>query len=438
MYAPLLRQVLFIDRQREVARRARLYDMTQDRADIERHQVERFNALWRYCLEQVPFYRQWAVEHDLPRQITGVSDLRHFPLLTKQVMVEQAEEIFQRGAIADAYSTGGTTGTPVRYPRGAHEALSNYADVYLTRRWWGIRPFDSYVHLWGHSHIFGGGVAGAGRRVKRAVADRLVNARRLNAYDMTEDAIEGHYRSLVRSNPVYLVGYTSAIFKLARYMEDHGLDLRALRRLRRVVVTAETVSRADADLITAVFGAPVVTEYGAAETGLMAASVGGTWPLKVLWASVILQADRGDLSVTTLNDRLFPLINYAIGDRAEPGDVENGNALTVASVIGRGQDVIRVVTTDGRRLELSAILPVHILKSQPGITTVQFRQEAERLRIFVCASHPVDVTDLKDRFARDLRRDHPTFDRDSVDLEQVAAPLLTRAGKHALFVPSGR
>jgi phenylacetate-coenzyme A ligase PaaK-like adenylate-forming protein len=437
VYASLLRGALFRDRQREVARYEQRYGLDLDRAEIERFQAERLNTIWRYCLDEVPFYRSWAAEHGLPERISSLADLKGFPVLTKAVIVERGDEVFQGGAIDLAYSTGGTSGVPARYPRGKRDALGTYANTYTGRGWWGIKPFDSYLHIWGHAHLFGGeGLSGKVQKLKRRAADGLVNAVRVNGYDMTAEAIESHYMVLLQRNPTYVVGYTSAIFRLARHIEARGEGVASLTKLRAVVVTAETVTRADVDLISGVFQVPVIIEYGAAETGVMATSRGSSWPLQVLWQSFIVSvADGGEMAVTTLNDRLFPLINYAIGDRTEGGDLVDGNALTLDAVTGRSKDVVVVSTTNGEHLELSAILPVHILKSQQGVTAVQFRQEGPgTLRIYLSADRELVLNDVTATFTAHLSRDHATYDPGSVAFEQSSEPMLTKAGKQALFV----
>lgn len=433
MFASVLRATVGLRRSLRVRRDAASYHEWPFREAAERFQVERFNTVWAYCLSGVPFYQSWAREHGLPEQITTVSDLRRFPVLTKAVMMERSDEAFQEGKIALAYSTGGSTGTPTRYPRGQHDTASMYANTYVGRSWWGVSPFDSYVHVWGHSHLFGGGKV---QKLKRAVLDRLANATRVNAYDLSEGALASHAQAILRRNPSYVVGYTSAIFKIARHIETQGLDVSGLSRLRAMIVTAETVSRADVDLIGRVFGVPVVIEYGAAETGVMATSRGGSWPLQVLWRSFIVHAaNDGNLTVTTLDDRLFPLINYMIGDVAESGDVVDGNALTLGAVTGRSQDVVTVTTHDGGQLELSPILPIHILKGVSGVAAVQYRQEgAGRLRIFLAADRPLPLGTIAETFTSTLQGDHSGFDPASVTFEQVDRPLLTLAGKQALFV----
>lgn len=432
----ILRSTFGRRRFRRGVSRADWYKKALSREEAERFQVERFNKIWENALRDVPFYRSWANEHDLPDHISSLSELQEFPVLTKALIVERQDEIFtdnKGNTIENAYSTGGTTGTPTRYPKGDGETEVGYANSYTTRGWWNIQPFDSYVHVWGHSHLFGNGLL---PKIKRQIQDMLVNSTRVNAYNMTDEALDSHAKTIIRRNPAYLVGYTSALFKIARRIQALGLDTSGLTRMRAIIVTAETVTRADVDIISSVFGAPVAIEYGAAETGVIAHSRESSWPLHVLWRSYVVTV-RSDstMLVTTLEDRLFPLINYSIGDTAEGGDVVGGNALTLGAVTGRAQDVVTVSTVNGGQLELSAILPVHILKTLPGVMAVQYRQkETGQLEVFLTASVELDLEFVTETFTGELKRDHADFDASSVIFHQVSDPLLTKAGKQALFV----
>jgi phenylacetate-coenzyme A ligase PaaK-like adenylate-forming protein len=428
-------RLLFPSRRRELVVKTRLYDEVRHRADIERRQVERFNATWSYCLSDIPFYRSWQREHGLPDRISHPSDLHAFPALDKTTLVERSEEIFQRGAITDAYTTGGSSGEPARYPRGAKDDIAIWSDAYTGRGWWGIRPFDPHVVLWGHSHLFGTGLRGRLAHARRRVADGMLDITRLNAYDLTDDALRADYASLRTSDPVFLVGYTSAVFRLARFIDSNGLTLERPRRLRGVILTAETVSDADIALVERVFEVPAIIEYGAAETGAIAYSRGGSRPLQVLWDSFVCLVDSGGgLRVTTTAQRLFPLVNYAIGDVVQPSDVEGGNALGFDAVLGRAQDVVEVATVTGAPLLLSAIMPVHVLKSWAGVTGIQFRQhDGHRTSIFLRADSTLDLDAVSEYFAKELRKDHPDFDRASVSFAQVHDEQKTRAGKHRLF-----
>ena len=165
MHAAILRRLLFKNRRQMLSAKAERY-RTQDRETIERLQVAQFNAVWSYCLSDVPFYQLWAREHDLPYRIDRPSDLAAFPPLTKQVIVERSDEISGGAAVKSWVTTGGSTGEPARYPVGPHEADVTWANMYLGRGWWDIPPFDDHVMLWGHAHLLGTGLKAADRTDK--------------------------------------------------------------------------------------------------------------------------------------------------------------------------------------------------------------------------------------------------------------------------------
>lgn len=438
MNPALLRAVMMRNRQQEIAQAAQIYNLDLSRAQIEEAQLRRFNKVWTYCLNEVPFYQAWAKEHSLPPQLQHIRELGMFPILTKEIVVERTDEIFQQGFITDAFVTGGSTGIPARYPKGPRDYLTNYAQTYAGRNWWDIQPFDPYLHIWGHAHLFGGdGLTGKIQKLKRQVADTLINAVRVNAYDMSPQGLESHYQALLRQNPFYITGYTSAVFKLARHIEAQGGLKQKISNLHAAVVTSETVTQADVNVISRVLGVSVIIEYGSVEMGTMATSRNGSWPLQVLWQTfaIRLPGMSGELNVTTLSDRLFPLINYTVGDRGVAEDIVDGNVLTLAAVTGRNKDVVVMATQDGQPLELSPILPVHILKGEPGIHAVQFRQDTpNRLRIFLAGNGELPLEQLTRMFVGHMQDDHPDFDTGSVVLEQVEQPLLNKKGAQALFV----
>lgn len=436
MHPAGLRAALLRNRRSDLAQKTALHDRSPSPDEIESIQSTRFNTVWGRCLKTSPFYQSWQREHGLPTAIESTEELTTFPRMTRSILVDNAEDVFAGLDRRRAYVTGGSTGEPARYPRGADEATGFWLNTYLARTWSGIQPLDPGVLLWGHAHLFGDGLQARLAQWRRRAADRVLNMTRLDAYDLTDDALDRAYRALIARDPVYLLGYTSAIFRLARHLERNQLPLRPGCRLKSVVVTAETATPADITTISNAFQASVSIEYGTAETGVLAASRGSTWPLRVIWDSfIVLIGDAGTIHVTTLDDRVFPLVNYSPGDVASATEAGSGSTLALQRIGGRMQDIVRVRRSGGGSLELSAILPVHILKSLPTITSVQFKQVSEsELIIYLQALEPLDSDRVSTYFARQLMKDHPDFDRTSVKFEQIAEPPRTRSGKHALFV----
>lgn len=433
MRPELLRRVMFRDRQRWLAHKVALYAANPSQDQITAHQAERFNARWREC-QSHPFYRRWAKEHDLPQSIEHPGDLRSWPLLTKETVVQHAEEIFSDGD-RSAYSTGGSTGRPVNYPRGKSDVGPIYGNMYACRSWWGVRPFDPQIMLWGHAHLFGKGIGGHARVLQRRVADRVLNMSRLDAYDMRSAALEADAKHIVRNDPSFIYGYTTAMFKVAQRIRDLYPGYEP-RKLRAVSVTAETVTDADLETIATAFKCPVTIEYGTAETGVIAGSRHETRHIQVLWDGHIARADdSGQLVLSTLDPRRFPLINYAVEDIVEPLEEVDGNCFAFRRVLGRQKDVLTLSTAAGEQIEVSAIMPVHILKTFPGITGVQFsRVPPSSAVVHVEVDGTLDIGQLAAYFRAQFARDFPEVDTDECfTFELSQSTDLTVAGKHRLF-----
>jgi phenylacetate-coenzyme A ligase PaaK-like adenylate-forming protein len=429
--------VLLRDRLRALEEKKRLYAAAPEPGEIVARQVESFNRVWERCHTAIPFYREWRARHGLPARISSVKDLERFPVLTKRVIQEHQRIIFRDGRIRQQRSTGGSTGEPTRFPFSPRELVPNYADIYVGRSWYGVRPLDRMLLFWGHSHVFGTGLKGVLASHRRRLYDALFNIRRLNAYDVTPATIE-RYAEVYRREPRVrvVVGYTSCLYQLAKHLREHGGDGRK-DGLKAVVVTAETVTEADVELLGEAFGVPVAIEYGMAETGVIAYSRGTPRNIQILWDSFAVTADPGGvLRVTTLYDKLFPLINYDTGDAAEVGEEAEGSVLRLSSVLGRSRDVLRLGTVGGGSVHVSGILLVHVLKSYPHIFSIECEQSGPgQVRILVAADRPLDPAHVKAHFLREIRKDHPDLDGRSVELRQVDAIPKTAAGKERTVRP---
>ncbi|MBI3276201.1 MAG: hypothetical protein HYZ66_00410 [Chlamydiae bacterium] len=402
---------------------------------IVKRQMERFNQIWGYCYRTLPFYQGWKEFHHLPERIDQISDLKGFPVLTKKVIQENQDRIFQQGRIKKWVSTGGSTGNPTKFPSDPQDALLTYADLYTGRSWWGIQPLDVSLLFWGHSHLFGSGIKGHLKNYKRKLSDFFLNAHRLNAYDMTVDTLKKYYEVYRRSNPAFILGYTSCVYKLAKYIEENQLDQGEKNRLKAVIVTSETVTQNDVALLRKVFSVPVVVEYGMAETGVIGYSYRETWAIKIFWDSFLARiGEDGVFLVSTLSNRFFPLINYDTNDVVTVKRMHESSVLEISSIQGRKSEALKIGTIQRSYLELSGILVVHILKAYPHIFSIQFEQlNSCRIRIHLVADRILDLNEVKRYFMKELGKDYKGVDVDCVEILQAKSLLKTLAGKEGLM-----
>lgn len=431
----LLRRTLFSNRLRLLEAKKDLYGRVEDSKSIREHQVRAFNAMWSKALAGNAFYRAWRSKHGLPATIASLAEIAEFPALTKLDIRRNRDEIFRDLPPHRLVSTGGSTGEPTPFPTRNEEKDWEYANTYLGKSWWGVDPLDPILMYWGHSHLFGKGPKMRVNRARRDLGDWLINTRRENAYDMTPETLSRYLANLRRHNPVAIIGYTSCLYQLSKYALEKGIGIGKQGRLKAVIPTSETVTSQDIELIHRAFGAPVAVEYGMAETGVIAYSRGESDRLCVFWDSFVVEAAAdGGLFVTTLNDRLFPLVRYRTDDFGETEEADRGSALYLRNVKGRTKESVAVAGRTGETLNLSGILLVHILKGYPGILGINFKQlDGRRVQIRLSSDAPIDLHGTRDWFFRLLLKDHPDVREDAFDFAQVNRTEKTVAGKEKIL-----
>ena len=189
----------------------------------------------------------------------------------------------------------------------------------------------------------------------------------------------------------------------------------------------------DVKLIEEVFRTPCVVEYGMAETGVIAYSKRDSKDLRVFWDSFIgLKDSNNILNITTINDKLFPLINYRTDDIISTND--DHSILKMSSINGRKKDIVEIVS-NGKLLEISGILLIHALKLYKGIFEIQFIQkEHGKVSIHFTANSEMNIPKVLNYFIENIKVDYPDLDSDCFDIVQVDSIPKTIAGKQKLII----
>ena len=242
MIKHILRNSFFKKRLKILEHKKKSYFISRSIDEIKQYQIDHFNKIWHKAIIEIPFYQHWKKKYNLPNFIKSLDELKYFPVLEKKHIQKNQDSIFLSLKNYNVISTGGSTGKPTRFPISDEELLNSYANQYLARGWWGIKPLDRIIFIWGHSHLFGDGIKGKINQYKRLLYDWIINTKRLSAYDMSLNSIEKYYQILKKSNPVMIMGYTSSIYKIAKYIDENNLNIKNHSNLKGVVVTSETVT----------------------------------------------------------------------------------------------------------------------------------------------------------------------------------------------------
>jgi phenylacetate-coenzyme A ligase PaaK-like adenylate-forming protein len=165
-----------------------------------------------------------------------------------------------------------------------------------------------------------------------------------------------------------------------------------------------------------------------AETGVIAYSKNSSDNIKIFWDSFIgLKDDKGNLLITTIYNKLLPLINYRTDDIVKSFD--NLSILTIEQIMGRKKDILKV-KLQNEILELSGILMIHLLKSYQGIMDIQFEQlNNGKIKILFSSYEALDKEKISKYFIKNIRIDHKNVTKESFQFIQVENIEKTIAGK---------
>jgi phenylacetate-CoA ligase len=266
-------------------------------------QLRRLKVLLEKAYAKSPYYRELFDRHGVRvADIRTLDDLARIPVSTKDDVLANAGRI----QIADCgektfYSeTSGSTGKPLVFYR--NREWDGWANAAVMRgySWHGVSPWERNGYLWGYN-------IAPRKRLKVRLLDALQNRFRMFSYK-GED-IDRFVRKLSRAD--FLEGYSSMLYEVAKRVNAAGTKHRY--RLKLVKGTSEKIFDSYQEEVRKAFGRKIVSEYGSAETGIIAFEC-AAGKMHVTMETVIVEDPDGELVVTNLVSNSFPIIRYKLGD----------------------------------------------------------------------------------------------------------------------------
>ncbi|MCB9833663.1 MAG: phenylacetate--CoA ligase family protein [Planctomycetes bacterium] len=366
-------------------------------AEVERGQLELLRDLVAHAAEQSPYWRAFFAASGIdPTGVGSRARLQELPFMDKALIRERREEL-----VADSWrervfrlETGGSSGVPLSFYTDKERESSQLAAKARAREWFGIRFGDHQMDLWGSPIELG---ANDRRRIAK---DRLLNFRLLSAFQLSDQKMAGFRSELEGHRTEFVYGYASVLARYARFLRDRGEDLRSLR-LKAAIATAELLLPEDRELIGAVFGCPVVNEYGCRDGGYIAQSC-PEGRLHLAADAVLVEVvddegralpsgEVGEIVVTNLWSYGMPLIRYRLGDRAAllEESCPCGRSLPLLGDL-QGRKTDTLVTVDGNRIH--GLGAMYVLRVMPEVARYQVIQDAlDHLEILVVANPDADL-----------------------------------------------
>ena len=329
----------------------------------------------------MPYYR--ALDLAPPAEASDPEEaiqrtLRALPVLEKATVREHpaaffAEDHAERDVLAGR--TSGTTGSsvPLRYTPQA--MVEEWVTVWRQRRAVGVDTGDEHFTFAGHTVVPFGQAAPPYWRFNRPLRQVL-----FSIYHLSPDRMADYVDAIHRLPARYVVGYPSALHRVALALLDAGRPLPS-GRLAGLFTCSESVLAFQRETIEAAFGRPLRDRYGSAEfAGSMTECEAGRLHLDMEFGIAELEVresgpdfERGALLLTGFSNDAMPFLRYRIGDVAtrlrapcccgRAGDV-------FVDVDGRIED--ELVTPDGRRIGRLD----HVFKEQRDVVEAQVLQRS--------------------------------------------------------------
>jgi phenylacetate-CoA ligase len=397
---------------------------------LAQRQLDKLNALLAQAWREVPFLAGWWRDHGVqPGPLRTVAELAAYPVMSRDFIRDnhQALTAGASGLRVLSKSTGGSTGSPLRITYTQDSYAARTALMWRGYRWAGTDIGRRTAYLWGQP-----AAGSAGRRRKEALYHTLFNRRIFNSLPMRSDNLGEYVQALNRFRPRTIVGYTTPLATLARWIIDQGATV---HRPENLLTGAEALHEPQRQVIQQAFGARVFNTYGCREVGLIASECeAGALHVSAdhLVVETVDDADRpvsgrpGHVLVTDLSNHALPFVRYRVGDLAtlSPGGCGCGRGLPLfASLQGRTLDLIR--TRDGR-LVPGEFFPT-VFNELPGVLHYQVVQpDLDHLQIRLVTRQGAPQPDSV-RLLAELRQ--TLGNTVQISLEWVDRLELTAAGK---------
>ncbi len=270
---------------------------------LESYQIKKCKELLQWAYDHSTFYKKKFDEAGMkPKDFNRIEDLEKFPFLTKEELLNNAKEIQIKENFSKLFysETSGSTGQPLIFYRNGEWDARHRSAMFRGYSWYDIKPWDKNGYFWGYN-------IDKKVQLKIKFLDFLQNRFRIFSYDPKE--LISFVNKLQKAK--YLEGYSSMIYEVARIINQK--KMKAPFKLKMIKGTSEKILEKYKEEIKQAFGVSIISEYGAAEAGIIAfeCPMGN---MHITMENVIVEEIDNEIVVTNLMSKSFPIIRYKLGD----------------------------------------------------------------------------------------------------------------------------
>jgi len=277
--------------------------------DLLHYQVQLCKEFLEFVYNYSPYYKTIFDDYDFkPAEFKDLQELKQLPTFTKTTLIRYNKLIHSNYPFKRLFPalTSGTTGESLSFFKNEEWDSMNRAAMFRGYSWYGVHPSEKNGYLWGYN-------LNPKQATKIKWLDRLQNRFRIFSY--SNEQIEKFAHNLKGAK--YLHGYSSMIYEVAKLVNKSGLKIK--HDLKMIKGTSEKVFDSYQEEVKKAFGLKIISEYGSAESGLIAFEC-PEGNMHIAMEHIIVEEEDGEILVTNLLSRSFPIIRYRLGDIVELAD----------------------------------------------------------------------------------------------------------------------
>ncbi len=311
-------------------------------SDYKNYIINARDGIFQYHIQNNTYYRNLVGTEKLKWEEIPVMTKSH---LQQPLEVRLSEKFTEKTVYIN--KTSGSSGTPFIFAKDKFCHALTWAEIIdrfgslglsfnssLQARFYGI-PLDKKGYY------------------KERLKDFFSQRYRFPVFDLSDKKLEGILNSFKRKKFDYINGYTSSIVLFAKFVKEKGILLTDIcPTLKYCIVTSEMLFDDDKELMEAVFGVPVINEYGASELDLLAFSNReGELVVnsRTIFVEILDEKDKpvvlgnpGRIVITALYNKAHPMIRYELGDNGILATSSTYKKPILEKLIGRTNDMAKL------------------------------------------------------------------------------------------------
>lgn len=372
--------------------------------ELKNIQAEKFKAFVKYAKNNSSFYNELYADIDTPEDINNIESL---PIVNKEILRSQIQKVYtvdkKEGHLS---KTGGTTGKSLEVLFTKEDVQERFALLDHFRGGFGYKLGKKTAWFSGKNLL-------TPRDVKKKrfwKTDYLYKVRYYSTFHIHEKHLQYYLRNLIKYKPLYMVGFPSTMYEIAKYGINNNIDF-PKNTIKAIFPTAETITTEIRQVLETFFKTNLYNQYASSE--------GAPFIIECKHKNLHLElqsgvfevlddnnnpSQKGRLVVTSFNTHGTPLIRYDIGDQIELKEgacsCGNHNPL-VKQILGRISDY--VYSEETGKINLGNIS--NCLKGVKGIVKFQIQQYQKNALIVLIVNDSNTYSLEKDEklFLKNLR-----------------------------------